>query len=240
MAVDPQVARIILAYQDQTGALRRLVLEYIQRAWGSLGSYNEADIERFVQAILPVIMGGQIQTAALTDAALAAVETTVLGTQARPLGVQPARVSTEALRGVPAVEVYRRAGVTVWRALADGVAYEQAVGRGLTRAQSMAATDLQLAKTHTARRALQDNPRVVGHRRVLRGGSSCGLCVVASTQRYRKKELQPVHPFAIAGSCRSTRAGTPARSSTPSGSRVSTTGSLSASAPQARAPVAAV
>ena len=65
---------------------------------------------------------------------------------------------------------------------------------GQERLDSLAATDLQLAKTHTAQQALSRDARVVGYRRVLEGTYSCGLCIVASTQRYRKAELMPVHP----------------------------------------------
>jgi hypothetical protein len=34
----------------------------------------------------------------------------------------------------------------------------------------------------------------VGYRRVLEGAYSCGLCILASTQRYHKQDLMPVHP----------------------------------------------
>jgi hypothetical protein len=194
MPVDPQVLTVVTAYSDRVAAIRQRVVAYVERVWGGLGSWDEADIERFVAAVVPVVSGGQLQTAALTDAYLAAVETAVLGTPARPVGVTPATVSEEALRGVPAVEVYRRPGVTVWTALKNGAEFTAAVQAGLRRATGLAATDLQLAKTHTARRVLSGKDNVVGHRRVLKGSKSCALCIVASTQRYRKADLQPCHP----------------------------------------------
>ena len=57
----------------------------------------------------------------------------------------------------------------------------------------MAATDLQLAKTHTTRAVLSGKDNVVGYRRVLTGRESCALCAVAATQRYRKDRLLPIH-----------------------------------------------
>lgn len=194
---EPDAQRVILGYQFAVAAVRARVLDYLNRVWGGLGRYDRADIDRFISAVLPAVQAGQLSTAALTDTYLATLERTVLGTTARAVGVNAAQVSTEALRGVPAVEVYRRAGVAVWRALKDGVPYEAAVERGRQRAETLAATDLQLAKTHTARRAMAQNERVVGHRRSLRGGSSCGLCVVASTQRYDKDRLSPIHPGCV-------------------------------------------
>jgi hypothetical protein len=69
-----------------------------------------------------------------------------------------------------------------------------AVGDGERRVRSLALTDLELAVTHTARELLADEPRVRFYRRVLTGAESCGLCIIASTQRYRKRDLLPIHP----------------------------------------------
>lgn len=192
--VDANTRRVVAGYQTAEGAVRAAVLAYVDRAWGSLSSWRAPDIERFVDAILPVVVAGQVRTAALTDAYLAAVERVVLGSAGRTVGVSAVAVSTEALRGVPARDVYLRAGKSVWRALAAGAPLQQAVSQGRDRARSLAGTDLQLAKRDMSRQSMSDNPRVVGYRRVLRGGKSCGLCIVASTQRYRKQDLLPIHP----------------------------------------------
>lgn len=69
-----------------------------------------------------------------------------------------------------------------------------AVGDGERRLRSLALTDVELAVTHTARERLADEPEVRFYRRVLTGAESCGLCVIASTQRYRKRDLLPIHP----------------------------------------------
>jgi hypothetical protein len=69
-----------------------------------------------------------------------------------------------------------------------------AVGDGERRVRSLALTDLELAVTHTARELLADEPRVRFYRRVLTGAESCGLCIIASTQRYQKRDLLPIHP----------------------------------------------
>uniref|UniRef100_UPI001D0D1143 hypothetical protein n=1 Tax=Klebsiella pneumoniae TaxID=573 RepID=UPI001D0D1143 len=54
-------------------------------------------------------------------------------------------------------------------------------------------TDLQLAKTHQARSSF-NRSGVQFYRRVLTGNENCALCVIASTMRYRKNSLMPIHP----------------------------------------------
>lgn len=199
MLPEPALA-VLNTYQAQEAALRQRVLAYVQAQWGQLDRWDRADIERFVQAILPTVQGGMVQTAALTDAYLAAVESAVFGTPVRPLGVGRADISTQAIRGVDPVEVYSRSGKSVWVALRDGTPLVDAVKGGMLRALSIAATDLQLAKTHTVRRVTAERDSIVGHRRVIRGAKSCGLCIVASTQRYNKGQLAPIHPSCDCGS----------------------------------------
>lgn len=191
MAVDPQVRRVVLGYRSQVDQLRARTTRFVTAAWGSLDDYRDAEIDRFAQLVAPVVEGAQVRVAALTDAYLAAYETAVYGGRVAPLGVP--RDAAVALRGVDTVEVYRRPGVTVWTALSDGESFAGAVRKGLLRAEGLASTDVQLAKTHTSRRVLGSKGNVVGYRRVLEGGHSCGLCIVASTQRYRSEDLMPIH-----------------------------------------------
>lgn len=194
MPVDPAVLNLVAGYGDRASALRQRVVRFVERAWGSLDAWRAEDIDRFVRAVVPVVTGGQQQVAALTDAYLAAVEQAMTGLPVRPVGVPTVLVSDETIRGVAADEVYRRAGVTVWSGLSRGDSLDVAVSAGLRRAVSMAATDMQLAKTHASRHVLSRRGNVAGYRRVLTGSKSCGLCVVASTQRYHKADLLPCHP----------------------------------------------
>lgn len=188
---DP-IAALAQRHQQLTGDVRRRVLAYVEQAWGQLGSHRTADIERFVRAVVPIVEGGQVQLAALTDSYLAVMEQQVLGAAVRPVGI--AREAVTGLRGVPPAEVYTRAGVTVWSALADGVPYDEAAARGLRRALSIAETDMQMAERKAAQTVMAGKPGVVGYRRVLTGSESCAMCAIASTQRYRKDRLMPIHP----------------------------------------------
>lgn len=192
--MDPAAVRVVNAYGNEMAAVRSRVVAYIERAWGSLDSWREADIERFVRAIVPVVEAGQVRTAALTDAYLAAFERTVLGGSVAPVGVPATEISYATIRGVPATEVYSRVGPTVWSALADGKDLRDAVNLGLRRAVQTAQVDMQRAKTQASVAVFARKDNVVGYRRVLRGSESCALCIIASTQRYRKRDLMPVHP----------------------------------------------
>lgn len=194
MAVDPAVIRIVTTYSDRALAVRQQVLAFIQRVWGDLSSWRDADIERFVAAIVPVVTGGQIRIAALTDSYLAAVEAGITGLPVRPVGVPSSLVNDETIRGVTAADVYRRTGPTVWTALSRGVPLTVAAGYGLTRALSMGATDLQLAKTHASRHVLASKGHVAGYRRVLSGGDTCSYCAGAAGRTYGREDLLPIHP----------------------------------------------
>lgn len=69
-----------------------------------------------------------------------------------------------------------------------------AVSAGGARARILAQTDVQLARRQASLFARRNNDNIVGYIRVLTGAESCGLCYVASTQRYNKNNLNPIHP----------------------------------------------
>lgn len=193
------LTRTITAYGSQTAAVRTRVAAFVDTMWDSLPDIRDAAIERFVAAVVPVVVGGQLQIAALTDAYLAQLETLMTGTPVAPIGVPAEAITIDAVRGIPAADVYRRAGITAWTALSRGEDITAASAAGRARAGEIAATDLQLAKTHAAQHILAAKDHVVGYRRVLEGGKSCALCIVASTHRYRRSDLMPIHPHCDCG-----------------------------------------
>lgn len=181
-----QVAATLAAYQAAALAMRQRTLAILATQWQQLGSWRSADFDRFIQQALPIVQAGQRQIASLTVAQLAMI--------ARTAGHDITAPGLTAFRAVdPAVE-YRRPFITTWTALSDGRSLQEAVDAGAKRLESLAATDLQLAKTKTAQAALTDASGVTGYRRVLEGVYSCGLCIVAATRRYHKAELLPIHP----------------------------------------------
>ncbi|MWK39580.1 hypothetical protein GEV43_40000 [Actinomadura sp. J1-007] len=183
---------IIGAYAQTTGQMRASLLAVLLTLWRGLGSWRDGDQAGFLRAAVPQALGAQRQMASLTDAYLAALLADMRGGPPRPTGA-PAPTGAQ-LRGVDPEVLYARPFRTLYAGLGDDKPFEQAMADAERRLLHVAATDLQLAKTHTARQVLDADPRVTGYRRVLVGSVSCGLCVVASTQRYRKENLLPIHP----------------------------------------------
>lgn len=188
----------IRANRVTAAAVRARVLAFVAATWFGLGSWNVPDVERFIALVLPFVLGGQRTIASLTDSYLALLAARALGGVPEPVGVDTLLVTGAALRnGTDPELVYRRGGAEVWAALEAGEPLNVAVERGAARLASVTSTDLQLAKTHTARQVLAQQPadrQPTGYVRTLEGPSSCGFCALASTRLYHVEELLPIHP----------------------------------------------
>lgn len=177
MAPSPLDAR----YAATVKRVRQRVTDYLVGRF-TADQFRDADLARFVALAVPVVLAGQRQVSALTDAYLGQV-----------LGTRPSGVAQDYPRGVDPADVYARPYVTVRTALSVGKSLSQAKSEGVDRLKDIAATDMQLAKTHTADRAFR-TAGIQRYRRVLTGSVSCALCYVASTQTYRTGDLMPIHP----------------------------------------------
>lgn len=184
---------MLRAYQAVTEAERARTIAYLERLWAGLPDFFDGTMTRFVATVVPVMDGIQRQAAVTTDAYIARAAGASDG-DGGPIGVPAELSSTEALRGVPAEDVWWRPATTVYRALGAGADLAAAGRQGLARAKSIAETDLQLARTHAGRHVMEQRHTVQGFRRVPRGGRSCALCLLAATQRYHKSALMPIHP----------------------------------------------
>lgn len=175
-------SRLDAAYVAQIKAIRVRVERFAQARFAA-GEYRDADLERFVAQVVPVVLAGRRQVSALTDAYLS-----------RKLGIRAlGPIDTDLLRGVAAAEVYARPYVTVRTKLANGLTFDAAVAAGSARLTDLALTDMQLAKTHTTRTVYR-SAGVKRYVRTLSGSHSCALCYVASTQTYSTDDLLPIHP----------------------------------------------
>lgn len=182
-------SRLDAAYAAQVKAVRERVDSFTQARFAA-GEHRDADLERFVAEVVPVVLAARGQVSALTDAYLSRVLTDLLGRPVRARGP----IDTDLLRGVAATEVYARPFVEVRTKLAEGFAYDAAVSAGSARLTDIALADMQLAKRNTAQARLSDVDGVRGYRRTLTGSKNCSLCYLASTQFYHKGDLLPIHP----------------------------------------------
>jgi hypothetical protein len=169
------------------------VLGKVNRSFAGLGSWRDADVQRFQRQALPIILAGERQVANLTASYLEQLYRDVEKTSPR-VSLDFDSVTGTALRGVDPVDVYERPFKDVWTALSDGEPLDVAVDRGSHRLETITKTDLQLARTHTVREAGSDLPKFKYTVRELQGEYDCALCIVASTQRYMKRNLAPIHP----------------------------------------------
>ena len=176
-------------YTAQVKATRARVTAFAVARF-SAGQYRDADMQRFVAEVVPVVLAGRKQVSQLTDAWLAQQLTATLGQRVKPRGA----IDTDALRGVAAAEVYARPFVTVRTELSNDKALDAAVSIATQRIEKMVASDMQLAKTHTARAVFSNTDAVQAYERTLTGSKNCALCYIASTQRYYKEDLMPIHP----------------------------------------------
>ena len=181
----PTPAQRLVAHQKATAQVRGSVLRFANMYWAALGSYRDADIDKLITAIVPRVQAGQIRTAELTSAYIASVASE------QALAVDVAVVTGG--RGVAASEVYRRPGNAIYRELALGASVPDAIKAGGARLQSLVGMDLQMAKVRQAKISL-GGTGFTSYRRVLTGKENCALCVVASTQRYARGDLLPIHP----------------------------------------------
>jgi hypothetical protein len=189
---DQSAAAVLAAYLTASAALRSRLLALVVAAYVAQGNYRDAAADAFVAAVVPAVLAAQVTMAHLTSAYLAHLVSAAGGGTTAPVAIPQADVTN--LRGVDPTEVYRRPYVQVWTDLSQGKSLEAAVQAGQRRAVSLASTDVQLAKTRASQIAFANDKRVVGYRRVLVGAHSCGLCVVASSVRYHKSNLMPIHP----------------------------------------------
>lgn len=199
---DPaNAAALTAAYLTATAALRSRILGLVTAAFTAQGDYREAAATAFTAQVLPLVTAAQHTMTSLTAAYLTHVISALGGGTTEPPTIPLDDVTGTTLRGVDPETVYRRPYVQVWTDLANGRTFNEAVAAGQRRAQSITATDLQRTKTQTAHQILAEDHRVVGYRRVLVGTHSCGLCVVASSVRYHKSDLMPIHPGCDCGIC---------------------------------------
>lgn len=181
----------VTGFNDTVFRVRSVVAEFARTVWISADSWRDADVDRLVNVILPQVQAGQIQVANLTTAYVAAQA----GEQAVPVVVSDILAARKADPSV----VYRRPAVQLYTALSNGATLTQAVTQSTNRLLSIVNTDLQLAMTHQER-ASYSAGKFEYTVRTLTGRENCALCLIASTQRYRVKDLRPIHPGCDCGS----------------------------------------
>lgn len=166
------------------------VTSFVERAWWSLTDWHDPD--SWMAQVLPVLRAGQVQTAAVTDAYLAAVLSEMTGEYVEPVAPEEEDV-TELRIGVSMLDAYRRPFHQVWWRQSEGDEFPDALRSGLARAKQMTSFDLQLAKRQAAQIALMSTGTVTHYRRVLSGDENCETCTLASQRTFFVRDLMAIH-----------------------------------------------
>lgn len=184
--------RLAEAYDSQVHAIRQQITAFGQAYWDSLPHYRASAVEDMIEAVTPRVAAGQLRIADLTRAYLAQCASELGWNVVLP------PIDQDEIRGARGVDprvVYRRPAVDVYTALAAGKPLPQAAAEGRLRLTQLIGGDMQLAKVHASRQSMRGYPEEGQfYRRVLTGRENCALCVVASTQRYYRGDLLPIHP----------------------------------------------
>jgi hypothetical protein len=182
------------AYNSLSSRLVRGLGVRVAGAFTNLGSWRDADFEAFSKMIEPTLTGGRLQAAKLQVGfyqQMAKARGEVFA--APPISANDFTV-TKLRNGAVTSEVYRRPFVDIYTALSQGKDMTQAVAAGGNRISSIVSTDMQLARRNAGFLSRGSNDNIVGYARTLTGSENCALCYTASTQRYRRGDLMPIHP----------------------------------------------
>ena len=191
MAIREDLAR---ANGDMNSLIINKAGDLAEAVFKNLGSWRDEDVSKFVQLLAPKFTG--------LKRAVKNSQTSFYDTVARSQGQEYTQteisldeLTTEQLRnGVSFEQIMKRGFVDMRTELSKGTSVKDAVNAGARRVKSLAQTEMQLARTHTNRKIRDNQKNIVGFARTLTGNENCALCYTASTQRYRKGDLLPIHP----------------------------------------------
>lgn len=198
----PGELAVIEAYGDLSTSLIKKVGEAAEKAFYALPDYRGAGQRRqYVSEYENILFGARLEAARLAIGFHQEVAR-VNGKKYRPPTLKKEDFFPDDLRGQMKwiggsgrFEPYQtRPFREVYKVLAKGGSMTDAVSAGGARARILAQTDVQLARRQASLFARRNNDNIVGYIRVLTGAESCGLCYVASTQRYNRNNLSPIHP----------------------------------------------
>ena len=179
-------------YVDEAGAIAG-------NTFRNLGKWRDEDIATFVEQVSVPLQG--IKRNAASGAIAYHEQVARISKKAfKAPSVADLDLSMSALRnGANVNQVYGRPFVQMRMALAKGESFADALALGSRTADSFARTEVQLSRRQASLFARKANDNIVGFLRTLSGSENCALCYVASTQRYRKGDLLPIHPACDCG-----------------------------------------
>lgn len=171
---------LVRAYQARYGRIRTSAAARASQLWIATGGVTEAAVDAYVPSAVALSAGAERATSSTVAGYVGA-----MSGQRERLDLD--ETTGESLRGVAPAEVFLRPVVTARTALSEGKSFAEAMELGRQRASALTETNTVLSQ-----RAAITRLSPAGYRRVLTG-KSCALCATASTQRYKRSNLLPIH-----------------------------------------------
>ena len=139
--------------------------------WDELGSWDDADVERFIAAVTPTVDNAQSTAASLAAAYLGLA----LGSQ---VTIDTTKLTAPDLRGP---------FTAYWGKLADTGDWRAALQSGRTSVEQTGITAVRTAASEASIQVDEKEPRITGWQRVVDAGA-CDWCVMVAGQRYGSAE----------------------------------------------------
>lgn len=178
-----QLAR---AHIEGERRLRVATAAGVGRIWRALPGYDREHVDQWLSQVLPLVVGAQRRSIALTEAYLGRA------LDRPPFGLDVDELIRGVRRGADPAGVYGRPFVTTWTALKAGSLYEDAVASGMARAAEMARFDVQGAMRSTAD-AVQREAGIVGYERVA-DADACPFCAELDGVFVKSADAMGLHP----------------------------------------------
>jgi hypothetical protein len=182
-----QMALQLRALKDNLAS--QLIVEWLDQP-----GLNKSDIPAFLDVAVPLVEDAFQTAVAITEATNSVQGYVLLGDSFSDVPVDSGTVIGQWRGGLPISQVYKRPFIDFWMGLTNTGNHNEALASGEDRFRQIVDSDIERISDLTSIEKFANENRIVGYRRVLVGPVNCALCIVASTQRYHKRDLKPMHP----------------------------------------------
>lgn len=194
--LDPAVEALVANEAAAQDRIADNLVNAILLIWAGFSAFYAGDaVAAFGARVAQLVTAAQRSAGTITEAHLRQQ----MQRMGYPLTSVPIVELPRDLRlGAETADVYQRPIRQIRYLLSTDVPLAEAVQEATNRLETLARTDLQVARRDASQQVLYAaDTRVTGYRRVihpeLSESGTCGLCIAASDRVYSKKELLPLH-----------------------------------------------